>query len=184
MIMSTPSRLFQCLVPACALLLAGCGGLGRPTEIQKFQMGQAINLSTTSFTALETDWRATLDGRDGQRFAKNQFLLIKLLITNGGGGEITLPLMTLLDSKNNSYLEEEKGDGVPQWLGLLRVLKPAESEEGFLLFDVQPASYRLRISTGGDPEKEQAVLIDIPYQLDNARPTGSTDLPITPSVKK
>lgn len=177
--MMTPSRICTGLLLAAGLLLAGCGGR-RSAELMKYQMGQTVSLGSLSYTALETDWRAWLDGNNGRRMPKDQFLLIKVVVTNGGGGEVTLPLLTVIDSKGGIHMEENQGDGVPQWLGLLRMLKPAESNEGYLLFDVPPGSYRLRVSTGGDPEKEMAALVEVPYQLENVRSPG-TDLPIAPA---
>lgn len=178
--MKSPSQVrIWLLLLSAGLLLSGCGRMGRSSDEKKYQMGQTVSLGAITYTALETEWRSSLDGNDGRRTPKNQFMLIKVMVTNGGGSEAGLPLLTLIDGKGNSYLEEDKGDGVPQWLGLLRLLKPAESEEGSLLFDVPPGSYRLRVSTGGDPEKEIAALVEIPYQLDNVR-TPSTDIPIAP----
>jgi hypothetical protein len=168
------------LLFAAGVVLSGCGDTKRARQEQKYQMGQVVSLGSLSYTAVETEWRDFLDGQEGRRLPKSQFLLIKVVVTNGGGGEVSLPLLTLIDAKGASHLEEDKGDGVPQWLGLLRLLKPAESEEGTLLFDVPPGSYRLRVSTGGDPEKELAGLVEIPYQLDNVR-SPSSDLPMAPT---
>ncbi len=58
-------------------------------------------------------------------------------------------------------------------MGYLRLLQPRESRSGRLLFDVPQGAYKLRVSSGGDPESEQTALIDIPFQLNSDVPRVS-----------
>ena len=174
-----------CWLPALAaavVLMPGCNRQGRSSKDALFQMGQPVNVGSLTYTALESEWRDTLETPNGSRTPKNRFLLIRLSVTNGGGVEAGVPLLNLVDAKNNEHLEEDKGDGVQQWFGLLRLIKPGSTDEGYLLFDVPPATYRLRVSTGGDPEKEVVALVDIPFKLD--MPQQQPGLPIAPPPKQ
>ena len=141
-------------------------------------MGQPVNVGSLTYTALESEWRDSLDTVNGPRLPKNRFLLIRISVTNAGGSDAGFPLLHLVDSKKGEHIEEDKGDGVEKWFGLLRIVKPGSTDEGYLIFDVPPASYRLRVTTGGDPEKEITALVEIPFKLEGAQ--QGPELPITP----
>lgn len=147
-----------------------------------YAMGSPAYAGPLTVTALEAEWKERLESDAGPREPKNRFLLVRITVTNGGGTEQALPLLNLVDAKGDMHLEEDKGEGVQNWLGLLRILKPAQTEEGYLIFDVPPAAYKLRVSTGGDPEQEMVALIDIPFKLDAVVPGRGTELinPIPP----
>jgi hypothetical protein len=147
-------------------------------------MGSQVAVGALTYTALETEWRDGLDSDKGPRTPKHRFLLIKVTITNGGGTESYAPLLYLVDGKGQEYIEEDKGDGVQNWMGTLRLLGPAQTSEGMLLFDVPQGSYQLRVSTGGDPEKEVAALVTIPFRLDAIREGGVPQVQVPEPEKK
>ena len=168
---------------ALVVFSSACSSRPRAKEAGKGQpMGSQVYVGPLTFTALEAEWKEQLEGENGPRLPKSRFLLLRVTVTNGGGSEQGLPLLTVVDSKGNSYLEEDKGEGVARWLGLLRVLKPAQTEEGYLIFDAPPGSYQLRVTTGGDPEQEMTALIDIPFRIDSAAPNAAPDI-IMPEKK-
>jgi hypothetical protein len=174
-----PHRRSAALLLASLLLLTATVGCFRDKKRRaegSSPMGSPVYVGPLTVTALESEWKESLDTGSGTREPKNRFLLIRVTATNGGGAEAALPLLNLVDSKGNTYLEEDKGEGVPTWLGLLRILRPAQTEDGHLLFDVPPASYKLRVTTGGDPEQEMSALIDIPFRLESLQPGGGTEL--------
>jgi hypothetical protein len=51
---------------------------------------------------------------------------------------------------------------VPQWIGYLRTVKPAESAQGNLVFDAPPAHYKLRLT---DENEENPAYVDIPLSF-------------------
>lgn len=160
---------------ALALCCLGCFSKSRSSEAAKpYPMGTQVYVGPLTFTALEAEWKDQLDTENGARQPKRRFLMVRVTVTNGGGAVQGLPLLSLVDSKGNTYLEEDKGEGVARWLGLLRELKPAQTEEGYLLFDVAPGSYQLRVTTGGDPEQEMTAMIEIPFKLDTGG--GAVDI--------
>jgi hypothetical protein len=162
-------------VLACAAFLAGCGSQvdtpKPPASKRAFPLGSAVVVGPLTYSALEVEWRDSLDGQFGQRLPKNRWMLVRMTVTNGGGADQTCPLLTVVDSKGETYLEDDKGEGVRQWLGLIRILKPAETLEGSILFDVPPGAYTLRVTTGGDPEREVTSNIEIPFRLDQGAST-------------
>jgi len=81
---------------------------------------------------------------------------------NSGSGDLIVPNLTIEDDKGNSYAELRDGDGVPDWIGYLRQVKPAESARGNLLFDAPPAHYKLRIT---DENEENSAYFDIPLSF-------------------
>jgi hypothetical protein len=108
--------------------LAGCssakkaGGSG-----VTYPMGSQVYVGPLTLNALETEWKERLDTDNGQREPKHRFLLIRVTVTNGGGGEQGLPLLNLVDSKGTMYLEEDK----------LRVSTGGDPEqEMFALIDI------------------------------------------------
>ncbi len=68
---------------------------------------------------------------------------------------------------------------VPQWMGLLRRVPSTRTETGTLLFDVPPGDYKLRVSSGGDVDREQTALIALPYRLEapGAQPAVEPRMP-------
>jgi len=79
-------------------------------------------------------------------------------------------MLSLVDSRGERHAELTNGEGLTDWLGFLRQVKPADTEGGRILFDVPVASYRLRVVNDAEPENERAALVDIPLQLGPAIP--------------
>ena len=136
-------------------------------------MGAPLAVGPLTYTAVETEWRDIIDSPQGQRVPKNRFLLVHVSVLNAASEQKAAPLLQLVDAKGNVYPEIAEGEGVQDWLGYLRLLQPKESRSGRLLFDVPQGAYKLRVSSGGDPESEQTALIDIPFQLNSDVPRVS-----------
>ncbi len=153
---------------AVAFILSGAGCSKSGDSGKVYEMGNAAVVGPLSYTVQATEWRDSLDGENGQRVPTNRFLLVTLAVTNKSAGEVNIPLLTLVDSRGKEYAELDKGDGVPQWLGLLRSVAPSHVDSGNLLFDVPPGGYKLRISGGGDIEHESTALVNLPFNVDVA----------------
>ncbi len=92
--------------------------------------------------------------------------MITISVTNGGGREVSVPLLSLEDQNAKVYQESDNGDSVENWFGALRTLTPAQTQQGRLVFDVPLANYRLRVSDGGDPGSDKSAWIKIPLRMD------------------
>jgi hypothetical protein len=88
--------------------------------------------------------------------------LVHLSVNNAGSKEVNLPLLNAVDSAGQEHLELSEGQGVVEWLGLLRPLNPTESKDGRIVFDIPMGAYNLRLSDGGDPESERTALVTLP----------------------
>jgi uncharacterized protein DUF4352 len=157
------SLLLAALSVAGGLLLTGCN---KQNSVQiNFQMGDRITAGPVSYNVIQTVWRTQLGDIFKTRVPENRFLMITLSATNGGGREVSIPLLTL-EGDGKEYRELENGDGVNNWFGLIRTISPAETRQGNIVFDVPLTSYRLRLTDGGEPGTEKFVWVDIPLRLD------------------
>ncbi len=137
-------------------------------------MGEPVQLGSFLYTALDAEWVADLPGQITPRLPKNRFLLIRLTATNQGTRELHVPILRLENAKGETFTEVEDGSGLDDWWGLIRPVSPGTTESRRLLFDVNPGEYQLRLSDGGDPDKEQTAAVAIEYRL---RPSEPLPLP-------
>jgi hypothetical protein len=158
------SLLLAALSLAGGLLLTGCN---KQNSAQiNFQMGDRITAGPVVYNIIQTMWRTQLGDIFKTRVPENRFLMITLSATNGGGREVSVPLLTLEGDNGKEYHELENGDGINNWFGLIRTISPAETRQGNIVFDVPLTSYRLRLTDGGEPGTEKFVWVDIPLRID------------------
>ena len=159
------------LVAACALALSGCQKSAAPERVGA--MGAPLAVSQLTYTAVETEWRDSIESSKGSRIPKNRFLLVSVTVLNASSEQKAAPLLQVVDAAGGVHPEIDDGDGVTDWMGYLRLLQPRESRTGRLLFDVPQGGCKLRVSSGGDPETEQTALIDLPLQINTEAPRAS-----------
>ena len=157
------SRLFIVGLLALACAFSGCSK--KVAQVRTEQLGTPVAVGALTYTVVETEWRESLDADSGQRMPKNRFLLVHISVANSSSEQKAAPLLQLTDAKGETFTELAEGDGVPEWMGYLRLLQPNETRSGRLLFDAPPGAYKLRVSSGGDPESEQVAYVEIPLQL-------------------
>ncbi|MEO8025133.1 MAG: DUF4352 domain-containing protein [Bryobacteraceae bacterium] len=153
---------------ALLFIASGCGGT-RSTRID-YQMGERVPLEPFTYNVIETTWRSQLGSTFQLRLPTKRFLVVYVSITNGGGKELAIPSFQLETATGDPIPEEMKGDGVEQWLGLIRTIGPAQTLQGRLLFDCSLGSYKLRVSNGGEPGTEKFAFVEIPLRLDPETP--------------
>jgi len=125
-------------------------------------MGELATVGPVIYNVLETEWRAGIGEAISQTIPENRFLLIRMSITNSGDRDVAIPLLTLEDQDGNTYLEESSVENVSDWLGLLRIVRPAATLQGRAVFDVPVGDYMLRVTDGGELENERTALVEIP----------------------
>jgi hypothetical protein len=59
------------------------------------------------------------------------------------------------------------GQGVPQWIGYIRQINPADTMQGNLVFDAPPRHYKLRVT---DEEGQHEAMIDLPLEFSEETP--------------
>jgi hypothetical protein len=92
--------------------------------------------------------------------------MITISVTNGGGKDVSVPLLTLENQNGESFRELENGEGIDSWFGILRTIGPAQSQQGRIVFDVPLSSYRLRLTDGGDAATEKYAWVKIDLRMD------------------
>jgi hypothetical protein len=159
-----------------AIALAGTSAVAnlgcRPAQPQlklEYHIGDAAPTGPLTYTVVEARWASQLEGFPTPRIPNRNFLLVRLTITNGGGTEAGLPFLKLVNSNGDTFSESEDGTGVEHWLGLIRRIDPAQTEDGWLLFDVPTNSYKLRASDGA-LENEHVAMISIPLSMNSEMP--------------
>jgi len=159
-----PSLCLLTISLAAGMPLAGC----KKAESQQtdFQMGERAIATPMVYNVVQTVWRTQLGDLFKVRVPERRFLLISLSATNNGGKPVAVPLFTLEGLNREEYRELQTGDGVDNWFGLLREIAPGETKSGNIAFDVPLASYRLRLTNGGEPGSERLVWVDIPLRID------------------
>ncbi len=158
-------KLLRVLVPALALcLLAGC----RQQTAAKinYDMGERVTIGPLTYVVVETAWRTQLGELFQLRVPQQRFFVITLSVTNGGGEDVSVPLLQLESPKGQTYQELEDGTGVSNWLGLFRSIAPAQTEQGRILFDVPLTSFRLRLPDVSDTGYDKYAWVEIPLRID------------------
>lgn len=135
-------------------------------RVLAYEMGERIEHGPFTYTVVESTWRSQLGEGFNVRVPQNRFLLLSVSITNGGGSEASVPLLSVLASNGEMFQESMDGNGVSDWLGVLRTIKPAGTITGRLLFDVPLSTFHLRLPDGGEPGYEKYAMVEIPLRLD------------------
>lgn len=170
---------------SAAMLIAaaatGCGERRSNQSQMRFRMGEPLLVQPFTYTVLETRWRPQLGEGISLQVPQHQFLLIRVSITNSGGKPAAAPLMTITDRSGNVFQEHQNGTGADNWLGLIRNVPPAQTEEGWLIFDAPPNNYVLRCFGDVIDDTEQVGMISIPLNLESMNETPALDLPGIPA---
>lgn len=148
-----------------ALILTGCSSA--PPKVHAYPMGQKVQAGHLSYTVFESQWLTQIGQGSSARVPEHRFFAVRMSAVNSGGSEAAVPALVLEDEKGNSYPELSNGEGLPQWIGYLRQVKPAESVQGNAVFDAPPGNYRLRVS---DENMDQSALIEIPLSFSAESP--------------
>ena len=125
-------------------------------------MGERAQAGPLIYTVLETKWVPQLGEGVSSRVPKSRFMLMRMSIVNSGSSECTAPTLTLIDDTGERHQELSDGEGVNQWVGFVRRVKPADGITGFALFDVPLRHYKLEVA---DESEEKKAIIDIPLSF-------------------
>ena len=147
------------------LVLNSCGG--KSTAIKTYDLGNRVEVGHLIYTVFETQWLPQIGAGDTARIPKNRFFLIRISAVNSGSEELLVPNATLLDDQDSPLEELSDGDQIPQWLGYVRKVKPADSISGNIVFDAQPKHFRLKVT---DEDGENPAYVDLPLNFNAEAP--------------
>jgi hypothetical protein len=156
------SRLLWLTAALGAVALASGCSHGEAFPVRTYPMGDRIELGHIIYTVFETQWLTHVGEGPNERVPQYRFFLIRMSAVNSGASEVIVPNVTIEDDTGKTYTELSSGDGIPQWIGFLRQVKPADSAQGNLLFDAPPRHYKLRVT---DESGERAAMVDIPLSF-------------------
>jgi hypothetical protein len=155
-------RVAACLL--CALSLAGC--TRENSGKVEYSMGEQVVLGPLTYTVIDSAWKTQLGDLLKLRIPQQRFLLLQLSVSNNGASEVSVPLLQLENTNGQSFMESDSGEGIDHWFGLLRTVRPRETQQGQILFDAPLASYRLRVTDGAGPGAEKYAWIAVPLRMD------------------
>ena len=156
-----------------ALLLNACSR-HESASVRSYSLGEKAPVGHIIYTVFETQWAPQLGEPPAARIPEHRFFLVRMTAVNSGSAEVIVPNVTVENDQGNSYPELQNGDGVPQWIGYLRTVKPAESAQGNLVFDAPPAHYKLRVT---DENEENPAYVDIPLSFGAEIPPAELPAP-------
>ncbi|MBZ5725546.1 MAG: DUF4352 domain-containing protein [Acidobacteriia bacterium] len=161
-----------CLVIAAsaAFFPSSCSRQEPAERVITYELGQKVEVGHVIYTVFEAKWENQLGQGPTARLPQYRYFLVRISVVNSGAAEQIMPNLTIEDDNGNSYSEVSNGDGVAQWIGFLRSVKPAEAAQGYLLFDAPPKHYKLRVV---DESGERTALVDIPLKFDSDAPVLS-----------
>ena len=133
-----------------AVCVARSAAARRPAgaPLDKYLMGEKVHLGHLSYTVFETQWLTHLgDGRDGPRAAE-PVLPDSLQRGQQRQRRCRRSRIRRIQDDQGPRLTRKlsNGEGVPQWAGYLRNVKPADNVQGNIVFDAPPAHYKLKLS--------------------------------------
>jgi hypothetical protein len=164
---------------AAVSVLAGCQPQAAVFPVRTYPMGDKVQLGNLTYSVIETAYLTQIGDGPAPRIPQNRFFLVKITVSNGGSDTANVSAFQVEGDNGKVYLELHDGEGVPEWIGYLRAVKPAESAQGNALFDAPPAHYRIRVK---DENGDHAALIDIPLTFNTETPEVPT--PGDPSKKQ
>jgi hypothetical protein len=155
------------------LSLAACSPKEDEPALRTYQMGERVLQGHLLYTVFERQWMPQIGSGLDARIPQNRFYLLRISVLNSGGADAIVPTISLVDDAGASFPEIQNGDGVPDFIGSLRQIAPAETAQGNLVFDVSPKHYKLKVS---DEDGKQSALVDLPLSFDPDAPDVTTPL--------
>ncbi len=148
------------------ILAPACRDAETPKQaaIGTFNLGEKVQVGPLIYTVFETKWEIGLGDQAVPRVPTNRFFIVRLSVVNGGTQPVSIPTISLVDDSGQVYQELDNGEGVKDWMGFVRRVRPAESAEGTIVFDVPQKRFQMRVAD----EEDHFALVNIPLSLGSA----------------
>jgi hypothetical protein len=139
----------------------------KSNPVGTFNMGEKATVGPLIYTIFDSKWAISLGEQPTLRVPANRFYILNVTVVNSGIAPSSIPTFTLVDDSGQTYQELDNGDGVANWMGFVRRVRPAESAQGTIVFDVPQKRFQLRVSD----EEDRFALVNIPLSLGDAPPS-------------
>jgi hypothetical protein len=148
-------------ISLAAVVTTGCSSSKKEPVI--YAAGDKATVGPLVYNVTDTEVTQQLgDDPAKERTAQDRFFLVKVSVSNSSADDQPIPAMTLVDDEGHSYTELADGNGVPNWLGVVRKVRPTQTEQGVVVFDAPTKHYHLRLN---DPLDEKEIAIDVPLSF-------------------
>ncbi len=137
-------------------------------------MGERAQVGSLIYTVFDTQWAISLGEQPNQRIPKNRFFIVNFSVVNSGNQSASVPTLSLVDDAGVIYQEVENVEGAPNWLGPIRTVRPADSVQGTVVFDVPTERFKLRISDEEDRFAYVAIPLSLGEQSPDLMPKGAS----------
>jgi hypothetical protein len=165
-------------VVAALALLTGCSKPAPPQVVHK--LGDRVESGPLIYTVFEAEWTAQIGSGEHATVPAHRFLVVHLSVTNSGTEAVSIPSLTLVDDAGQPSSEAVVGADLPALLGLSRTIKPVETRDGRVLFDVEPKSYKLKLDDVSDSGKSALVEMPLHFALTPSGIAGGTATQVPP----
>ncbi len=149
---------------ALLTLLAAQLACLKPAPVNVFRMGDKVQVGPLIYNVFETKWLPQIGEGPEARTPAHRFLILHLTVVNGGAEPLSVQSFQLVDGSGQVYQESIEGKDVPHWLGIARTVKPADTLDGSVVFDVEPKTYKLRLDDGSGSGVVQ--MVELPLQFE------------------
>jgi hypothetical protein len=152
------------LITLLALCAAGCSS-GSRKELVVMPAGEKATSGPLVYSVIDTRILPQM-GEDPNniRTPQNRFFLVQVAVSNSSSQDQPIPGLTLVGDSGQQYAELADGTGVPNWLGVVRKVGGAQTEQGTIVFDAPAQHYRLRLTDETDASE---IAIDLPLSYQN-----------------
>jgi len=155
------------------LLLGGCKPSTDAGDVGTFKIGERAQVGPLIYNIIDSQWNMSLGHDAVPRIPKSRFFILNVSVVNGGGNsDQSVPTFNLVDDQGEVHPELDNGENVPDWIGLSRRVRPADTLQGNIVFDVPPKHYRLKVT---EETEQKYAWIDLP--LDFGAPPPVADDP-------
>jgi hypothetical protein len=171
------------LLCAAALGLAACSSANdstnaRTEQVRVVQAGEKAVAGHLSYSVLDFQVMPQLGEDPNPRIPHDRFLLVQLAVTNTSNVDNPIPTIELVADSGKTFEELTDGNGVTNWLGIVRHVGAGQTERGVVAFDAPAAHYKVRFK---DETATNEILMDLPLNFEHEKVNDafvpSTDLP-------
>jgi hypothetical protein len=164
--------MMQAAIITALALLTGCSKPAPPPVLHK--LGDRVESGPLIYTVFEAEWTAQIGSGERATVPAHRFLIVHFSVTNSGTEPVSIPSLTLVDDAGQASSEAIVGADVPALLGLSRTVKPVETRDARVLFDVEPKSYKLKLDDVLDSGKSALVEMPLQFALTPSGVAGGT----------
>lgn len=126
------------------------------TSKTRYGIGQNVSVGYWTYRCLGVRWQRSI----GSEYADARFLVVDLVVGNDDKTASTLPPMKLLGEDDREYDDSSKSIFLERSFGTLKSLNPGVYSRGYVVFDVPPGKYVLKVS--GGYKSGQSASIELP----------------------